>query len=146
MEGGSSIKSFARVTIDAFFDNDLFYATKLFLKNAKGSFGLCIPSNIDARDQICLGARGQTMSIAFYPKKGVICYGSEQAAVKAGIGAAVPDGMSGKSITTVDENDVAVRLDLDDLGGEICLIEWGDSGAEGHHMVSPPNRHLPLYK
>lgn len=26
--------------------------------------------------------RGQTLSIAFYPKKGLICFGSEQAAVK----------------------------------------------------------------
>ena len=28
-----------------------------------------------------------------------------------------------------DEDQDAVRLDLDDLGGEICLIDWGGADA-----------------
>ena len=36
-----------------------------------------------------------------------------------------------------------LRFDLDDLNGEICLLDWGD---DGFPDVSPPNRHLPVYK
>ena len=76
------LATFVRSTIDAFFDNDLLHSTRLFLENAKGSFGLMTASSVDAHRQVCFAARGQTMSIAFYPRKGLICYGSEQAAVK----------------------------------------------------------------
>lgn len=37
---------------------------------------------------------------------------------------------------------MAVRLDLDDLGGEICLLDWGFS----EPAISTPNRHLPVTK
>lgn len=73
---------FIRATVDAFFDNDLLHSTRIFLEDAKGSFGIMVSSSIDAHRQVCVAARGQTMSIAFYPRKGLICYGSEQAAVK----------------------------------------------------------------
>jgi hypothetical protein len=61
-EDGSSLVAFCLATINAFFDNDLFFTTKAFLKNAKGSFGLCITSSLDAHRQICLASRGQTVS------------------------------------------------------------------------------------
>lgn len=54
-----SLTNFARVTIDAFFDNDLLQTTKEFLLNAHGSFGLCVTSTLDASTQMCLAARGQ---------------------------------------------------------------------------------------
>ena len=73
---------FIRATVDAFFDNDLLHSTRLFLENAKGSFGIMTCSSIDAHRQVVFAARGQTLSIAFYPRKGLICFGSEQAAVK----------------------------------------------------------------
>jgi hypothetical protein len=60
-EGGSSLLTFCLETIHAFFDNDLFMTTKMFLKNAKGSFGLCVTSSLDANRQICMAARGQTV-------------------------------------------------------------------------------------
>jgi hypothetical protein len=60
-EDGASLMAFCEATIDAFFDNDLFMTTKTFLSNAKGSFGLCITSSLDAHRQICLAARGQTV-------------------------------------------------------------------------------------
>jgi hypothetical protein len=62
-EGGASLLTFCLKTINAFFDNDLFMTTKLFLKDAKGSFGLCVTSSLDAKRQICLAARGQTVCI-----------------------------------------------------------------------------------
>jgi hypothetical protein len=140
-ESGSGWEAFIRVTIDAFFDNDLFHCTKQFLSNAKGSFGLMVTSSLDAHRQVCVAARGQTMSVAFYPKKGLICYGSEQAAVKAGLGFDTPGG----DLEIEDEEKGALRLDLDDLGGEICLLDWGYKG-DMTPALSPPNRHLKTYK
>lgn len=138
-------------TIDAFFDNDLFRATKTFMRNAKGSFGLMVSSSLDAHRQVCLAARGQPMSIAFYPKKGIICYGSEQAAVKVGLDMETPGGdihmfqniktesmfklrpsgsTEGSNMRIVpkknqDFSRATSRFDLDDLGGEIVLVDWG---------------------
>ena len=64
-ECGASLLSFCKATIDAFFDNDLFMTTKMFLQNAKGSFGLVITTSLDAHRQICMAARGQTVSCTF---------------------------------------------------------------------------------
>eukprot|EP00957_Ditylum_brightwellii_P212052 15366905-Ditylum_brightwellii.AAC.1 len=118
-EGNDSLFSFVCATVDAFFDNDLLFATKTFLANAK--------------------ARGQTISIAFYPTKGIICYGSEQAAVKAGIGIKVRGGYDMLERSHLDIDNDALRLDLDDLGGEVCLLDWGIRTHRGH-AISPPNR------
>ena len=56
-EEGNPLSKFVRRTIDAFFDNDLLHSTRLFLENAKGSFGLCVMSSLDARRQVCFAAR-----------------------------------------------------------------------------------------
>eukprot|EP00523_Entomoneis_sp_CCMP467_P020382 CAMPEP_0168849630 /NCGR_PEP_ID=MMETSP0727-20121128/11463_1 /TAXON_ID=265536 /ORGANISM="Amphiprora sp., Strain CCMP467" /LENGTH=1558 /DNA_ID=CAMNT_0008903533 /DNA_START=441 /DNA_END=5117 /DNA_ORIENTATION=+ len=128
--------------VNAFYDNDLMFVTKEFLAKASGSFGLCVTSSLDAHRQVCLAARGQTMSIAFYPRKGMILYGSEQAAVKAGLKVPFP----GNAIDELDhslgdvDND-ALRLDLDDLGGEVVLLDWGGKRF-ANPPVSSPNRHL----
>lgn len=108
---------FITSVIDAFFDNDLLASTRFFFAHAKGSFGLCVTCSLDADRQLCLGARGQTISIALYPSVGMVLYGSEQAAVKAAIGL-IPDNV---------DLGPAMRLDLDDLGGEVCLVDWGDA-------------------
>lgn len=113
-----SLEKFVRATVNAFFDNDLLHSMRIFLENAKGSFGLCVTTSLDAHRQVVFAAKGQTLSIAFYPRKGVICYGSEAAAVKAGLNYETPQKSTlGTDFKCVDEN--AVRLDLDDLGGEI---------------------------
>ncbi|KAI2495035.1 hypothetical protein MHU86_19467 [Fragilaria crotonensis] len=70
--GTMTTSQFVAATINAFFDNDLFQTTKYFLENARGSFGLMFTSSLDASSQICIAARGQTMSVALYPRKGVI--------------------------------------------------------------------------
>jgi hypothetical protein len=110
-----------RLTVDAFFDNDLFQATKFFMKNAIGSFGLMVSCSEDAHRQICITARGQPMSVAFYPEKGILCYGSEQAAVKAGMQYHMPGGDLPK--IEFGESMRTCRLDLDDLGGESVLLD-----------------------
>lgn len=81
-EEGGNLDQFVNATVAAFFDNDLLHTVRIFLKNAKGSFGLCVTTSLDAHRQVAMAAKGQTLCIAFYPRKGVICYGSEQAAVK----------------------------------------------------------------
>jgi hypothetical protein len=65
-EQGANLYAFCIATINAFFDNDLLFSTKEFLKNAKGSFGLCVTSSLDAHRQICFAARGQTVGIVLY--------------------------------------------------------------------------------
>lgn len=136
-EDGASAYSFAKATVNAFFDNDLFQTVNIFMKKASGSFGLCVMSSLDAHSQLCIASRGQSMSIAFYPKKYLICYGSEQAAVKAGMLYDIPITL-GNDLSTSKlniEEDVQ-RLDLDDVGGEICLIDWSGST----NPISRPNR------
>ena len=135
--------------MDAFFDNDLFFAAKTFLQNAKGSFGLCISSSLDAHRQVCLAARGQTMSVAFYPSKGLICFGSEQASVKAAMNGSflsvVNDNSLGSSTGDVDND--TLRLDLDDFGGEVVCIDWSTrAGVTSMSPVSKPNRGLVCHK
>ena len=142
----ATVAGVARVAVDAFFDNDLLYSVRLFMRRAKGSFGLAVTSALDARRQLVVAARGQTMSVACYPKAGLVLYGSEQAAVKAALGVRRPDegwrdgSRSSRSSRSSDLSDIddypgkvhhgdlAVRLDLDDLGGEVCLLDWGGPG------------------
>ena len=142
-EEDADLGNFVQAVVDAFFDNDLLHSTRLFLHDAKGSFGLMVASSLDAHRQTCLAARGQTLSIGFYPRKGLICYGSEQAAVKAGLNYENPGGNIVQGDTR--EADNAVRLDLDDLGGEICLLDWG-FGLDAEPAISPPNRGLTVDK
>ena len=136
------ITKFVKTVIDAFFDNDLLQTVKYFMFHAKGSFGLCVMSSLESHRQICLASRGQTISVAFYPKTGVICYGSEQAAVKAGT-CVDANHLDMQHPFVSDEDDTEVqRLDLDDLNGEICLIDWGN---DGNPNVSPPNRGIQQF-
>ena len=139
-----SLFEFVKVTIDAFLDNDLFHAVAIFLDNAKGSFGLMVTSSLEASRQIVIAARGQPMSVAVFPKKGLICYGSEPAAVKAGLNFESPGGDRKISVQSHHDNLVdgspAFRVDLDDLGGEVCLIDWGHPS--DCDIVSAPYRDL----
>ena len=144
IEGGATVPKFVRCVVDAFFDNDLFWTVKTFLHNARGSFGICVTSSLSAHRQLCLASRGQTNSVAFFPKSGVVAYGSEQSAVKAGLSFPTPGG--DLPIEPGDNNDRPLRLDLDDLNGEIALLDWGDGKDDTLPAVSAPNRHLPVYK
>ena len=102
---------------------------------------MCVTSAQSAHRQLCIASRGQTNSIAFFPKSGIVCYGSEQAAVKAGMSFPTPGGDLHRGSGTFDER--PLRYDLDDLNGEIVLLDWGEDGIP---EVSLPNRHLPSFK
>ena len=80
------------------------------------------------------------MSVAFYPSKGMVCYGSEQSAVKAGMNGQLPS-----SDEAFNGNDGAVRLDLDHVGGEILLLDWSQQKNDCQ-PVSKPNRHLVTHE
>eukprot|EP00854_Cymbomonas_tetramitiformis_P009249 gene9249-10956_t len=108
----TALGNFVSCTVDAFFDNDLLHATHFFLANAKGSFGLCVSSSLDVDKEVVVAARGQTMSVAFYPSTGMVCFGSEQAAVKAGL------QLENEAEVEYHNGVPAFRVDLDDLGGE----------------------------
>lgn len=86
------------------------------------------------------------MSIAFYPNKGLICYGSEQAAVKAGMNHSFPGqnvDCLGRSQGDIDND--ALRLDLDDLNGEVIVLDWGRKSYKSP-SVSCPNRSLTSHE
>ncbi|CAE7877802.1 unnamed protein product [Symbiodinium necroappetens] len=131
----AELQSMIYTAIDAFFDNDLLKAMELFMDGAKGSFGLCVTSSLDAQKQIVMAARGQSMALAFYPKTGLLLYGSEAAAVKAGaafLRSRLSDSDSSSSESSLEDGPPApssltgpaMRLDLDDFAGEICLLDW----------------------
>ena len=107
---------FVREVVYAFFEFDLLTTLRTLMKNARGSFGVCISSSVDAHRQFAIASRGQTISIAFYPRLGMVLWGSEMAATKAALG--LVDG-------SPSHDEVARRLDLDDTGGEVCLVDFG---------------------
>ena len=118
---------FVREVVYAFFEYDLFTALRMFMKNARGSFGVCVSSSVDANRQVALASRGQTISIAFYPRLGMVLWGSELAATKAALGLGdepiVPIS-SDRHPSEAWGNLIARRLDLDDTGGEVCLLDF----------------------
>ena len=71
---------FIQFTLQAFFDNDLYRATQIFIKQAKGSFGLVTVSTLE-ESELVLCAKGQPISIGFNWSQGYMVYASEPAAV-----------------------------------------------------------------
>jgi len=130
LEGGVLLNMVEK-TVEGFFDQDLFQTVRMFLNNAKGSFGLMMNSSLDVGRQLCVAARGQTISVAMYPESGLVLWGSEQAACKAAINFLGEKAAQG-----------AVRIDLDDLGGEVCLIDWGT----GEPSIVPATHELKPHK
>ncbi len=77
-----AVAAFVTTAVAAFFDQDLLRATQMLLSNAKGSFGLFVSCSLDAHRQVVLAARGQTMSIGFYPAQNLVLWASEQVRVR----------------------------------------------------------------
>ena len=119
--GNSGPELLVKAAVDAFFDQDLYAAGKEFLAHAEGSFGLCLSSSVDATNEVVLGARGQTMSIAFWPKLGVLTWGSEAAATKTGLGQETGANRTGAAETDLMDG---FRFDLDEVNGEIVRLCW----------------------
>ena len=101
----SQIQSFIQHTLKAFFANDLYRATKIFIGNAKGSFGLVIASTLE-ESELVLCAKGQPISVGFNRAQGYMVYASEPAAVDR----------------VLLEQKNSFRLDLEQQQGEIAKV------------------------
>lgn len=197
------LSAIACFSVDAFFDNSLFEASRLLLAGAVGSFGLAISHSLDCDREMVIAARGpsvrqasclqlleaiasgdvlcpphacphrlplllakpspatapagQPMSVSFFPRLGMACWGSEAAATKAGMGvqppssrrghsAIVPAAVNGAASSLLEcgqakrgeERERSVRFDLDDVMGEVLMLRWGQSRCAGSHRIEPP--------
>lgn len=89
----------------AFFHNNLYQATKLFMAKAEGSFGLVTASTL-SEDSLVLSAWGQPIATGFNVQDNYMVYASEPAAVDAVL-SRIPR---------------SYRLDLDQKSGEIAWV------------------------
>lgn len=48
----SELLNFSDAAVQYFFDNDLLHTVRYFLKNATGSFGLCVNTSVDSKRQV----------------------------------------------------------------------------------------------
>jgi hypothetical protein len=154
LPSGCHTQTMAYEVVSAFFEGGLERAAKLILGRAAGSFGLTFSHSLDAGGavpassgqgpteggEIAICAKGQPMSIAFYPALGLVLFGSEAAATKAAMPldpennmwwsperkaaqqAAAHRGQSSASRKAADEG--PFRYDLDDHYGEVVLLRW----------------------
>ena len=125
---------FISTAVDAFFDQGLLAASRQLLNGAQGSFGLGLSCSLDARSEFVIAARGQTMSIAFYPQLGLVTFGSESAATKAGMGESVPEKFDGAASPELMGG---FRYDLNDVDGEVVQLTWGEGGVAAHPAAVP---------
>ena len=122
--------------VDSFFDMDLYAAARELLRGAEGSFGLCLSTSIDATNEIVIAARGQTMSIAFWPRLGVVTWGSEAAATKTGLGQTMCAERTGAA---ADDLLDGFRFDLDDVNGETVWLRWDEEAcSQDLEAAAPP--------
>ena len=67
--------------------------------------------------------------------------------MKAGLDAELPGADAAGIGTSRHDLDIdALRLDLDDLGGEIIVLDWAHGNQKKTPAVTAPNRHLTEYK
>ena len=57
---------------------DLLNAVRGLMAGAAGELGLCVTCSLDAGARLVLAARGRPMSVAIYPRLGMVLWGSEQ--------------------------------------------------------------------
>ena len=88
-----------------------------------------------------LGARGQTISIAFWPKLGVLTWGSEAAATKTGLGQETGANRTGAAETDLMDG---FRFDLDEVNGEIVRLCWEVEASDDKYkkrQVAPSDKY-----
>ena len=97
--------AFARNASYAFFYNNVYQATKLFMAKAKGSFGLVVASTL-SEESLVLSSWRQPIATGFNVADNYMVYASEPAAVDAVL-SRIPR---------------SYRLDLDQKSGEIAWV------------------------
>lgn len=119
--------------VRVFFHNDLYEATRCFMVDAKGTFGLITTSGL-APGVVVLAADRQPLFVATEPEVGLLLYASEAAALKSALGCGCAAG-------TVDA--AVYRYDLHD--GDIVLLRAREGTADNTMTVrniyvdAPPN-------
>lgn len=101
----SKQSTFVKNAVYAFFHNNLYQATKLFMSRAEGSFGLVTASTL-SEDSLVLSSWGQPIATGFNVQENYMVYASEPAAVDAVL-SSIPR---------------SYRLDLDQKWGEIAWV------------------------
>ncbi|CAI7777856.1 unnamed protein product [Closterium sp. NIES-54] len=134
------LQVFVRQAVANFLDNDLYWAAKKFLENAKGSFGMTTACTADC-DRVVLAARNQPLALGFAPHSRTVLFSSEShslltplspAPAPAGRGAA-GGGSSGRRI--------AYRVDLDESEGEVMeVVMRGEGNMVGAHGTGGGSR------
>ena len=140
-----------KAVVKYFFDNDLLQTVRYFMGHATGSFGLCVSCSLDAHRQVALAARGQTISVAFYPRLGLVSYGSEAAATKAPL-SEVPAGHRDRLIAFLEQHDPGKINTVDrtlalfeGYEKEVCTpTSSGSFSRDLKHISSSANPSLPL--
>ena len=97
--------AFVKNAVYAFFHNNLYQATKLFMSRAVGSFGLITTSTL-SEDSLVLSSWGQPIATGFNVQDKYMIYASEPAAVDA----------------VLSHIPRSYRLDLDQKFGEIAWV------------------------
>jgi hypothetical protein len=99
------LQAFVEETIQAFLKNNLYQATKLFMANAQGSFGLATISTLET-DHLIVSALGQPITLGFDRQNQYAVYASEPTAV---------------DVVLADQPG-NYRLDLNQNTGEIAVL------------------------
>ncbi|MEO0835502.1 MAG: hypothetical protein AAFY16_05840, partial [Cyanobacteria bacterium J06642_3] len=101
--------NFIQFVLQAFFENDLYRATQIFISQAKGSFGLVTTSTLEETELI-LCAKGQPITVGFNWEQGYMVYASEPAAIDR----------------ILLNKPQCFRLDLDQKNGEVAKVSAKD--------------------
>jgi hypothetical protein len=80
--GLAPLRQWIDAAITAFFENDPYQATRIFMDRARGSFGLVVVSST-WDDRLVISSLGQPITIGFDPASNLAVYASEPAAVDA---------------------------------------------------------------
>jgi hypothetical protein len=107
--GAERLRNFIDETVHAFLHNDPEHANRLFLTQARGSFGLITVSTLTP-DQVVLGCLGQPLSTGFDPEGRVSLFASEPASIDA----------------TLALRPQAFRIDLNQNSGEVAVLTSAD--------------------
>jgi hypothetical protein len=112
--------------VHAFFHNDLYLATALFMERAQGTFGLVTTTSLQP-GAVALATERQPLSIGADPDAGLLLYASETAALKL----ACLKGANGQPMP------LPYRYDLQD--GDLALLQVREGTADNSFTLM--NRH-----
>ncbi|GJP47206.1 hypothetical protein CLOM_g6423, partial [Closterium sp. NIES-68] len=136
-----------RQAVANFLDNDLFWAAKKFLENAKGSFGMTVACTADC-DRVVLAARNQPLALGLAPHERAVLFSSESHSLLTPLSpaphtqpATAAARGSGTAGAGGGRRRIAYRVDLDEAEGEVMEVVMrghahGRAGGQGGSPVA----------